>query len=191
MKKLTIAAMATVVMTVLAANVAEAQHPRSAGAGEMGGQRGMMQHARGRRTPFSPGHLLRRSAPLELNEDQIAELTELRDGLEAAGREAHSGRSGTQSRMRELMGSDEPDLNAIREEFMSNHAALGEFQWARIEAGVNARNLLTDEQRGRVQGWGEARGGNRGHQMRGGRSQRQRGGGRMMAPRGRRGFINR
>lgn len=191
MKKLTIAVMATVVVTVLAANVAEAQRPRSGVRGDMRGQRGVMQHPGVSGIPFAPGHLLHRSEPLELTEGQIAELTGLRDGLEAAGREARSGRSERQSRMHELLGSDDPDLSAIREEFTRNHTALGEFQWARIEAGVNARSLLTDEQRGRVQGWGQARRGNGGRQMRGGRSRGQRGGGRMSGSRRRRGFTNR
>ena len=190
MKKLTIAAMATIVATVLAANTAEAQRQRSGRSGARGGQAQMMQRGGGMQTPFSPGVLLRQSEALELDESQIATLTELRDGLEAAGREVRAGNSDDGNNMRELMSADEPNLTAIREEFTRRHAAMSQFQWANIEAGINARNVLTDVQRGRVEGSVQRQ--RRGGQARGARgARRQQGGQRMRAPRTQRGTMNR
>ncbi len=182
--------MATMVVVVLGPIVVEAQSQGARRADGQGRRGQMTHHNRGGRMAFGPGLLLRRSEALELNESQIAELTGLRDGLEAAGREANTGRADHRDRMYELLSADTPNLNEIREEFARTHATMSQFQWAQIEAGVNAKNLLTDEQRGIVQGWGQGRGGS--GQMRGGnRANGRRGGAGMRGARGSQGFRRR
>src|SRR6266540_3278842 len=46
-----------------------------------------------------------------------------------------------------------PDTGAVKMHFQAAHSAMGRAQWAMLSAAAQARGVLTDEQRARVDRW--------------------------------------
>lgn len=129
--------------------------------------RGMRLHAPGngmgpigpgpREGVFGPQRLLNFRQRLELTDDQVTQL----EALAKATRDAHD-KAGTDSKpheekLAELWKADQPDAGAIQSEM---RALMQAHQAAGLAAAANtakAKGLLTDEQRGRVEGWVEGR----------------------------------
>ena len=101
-------------------------------------------------------HLLGRKDALALSADQVTRLTVLRDGSkdaqDAAMREA-------QAHIKELeegAAASKPDTAALKVHFQAAHTAMGRAHWAMLASAVQARGVLTDPQRVKVQAWADS-----------------------------------
>jgi Spy/CpxP family protein refolding chaperone len=104
---------------------------------------------------FEPGHLLARKDALELTPQQVTRLTALRDAAKTAHDAAHSGMETHMAALAQTMKANAPDTAALKQHFQEAHAAMGRAHWAMLSAAAQARALLTDAQRGRVDGWSD------------------------------------
>lgn len=105
---------------------------------------------------FAPEHLLNRKDALELTPQQVTRLTAIRDAAKTA-HDAAMTEAGMH--MRELAGVMKPaapDSNAMKTHFQAAHAAMGKAHWTMLAAAAQARAVLTDNQRGRVEGAADA-----------------------------------
>jgi Spy/CpxP family protein refolding chaperone len=142
------------VLALVAAPVS-AQQP-----GMMG--RGMMPHMMQmqemmapmmRGMAFAPNHLLERKDSLGLTAPQVARLTALRDAAKTAHDAAHAGAKAHMDAMAQAFQAAAPDTNAVKQHFQAAHAAMGKAHWTMLAAAAQAKALLTDEQRARVERW--------------------------------------
>jgi hypothetical protein len=54
------------------------------------------------------------------------------------------------------MQANAPDTSSVRIHFQAAHAAMGQAHLTMLTAAAQAKAVLTDEQRGRVNGWADA-----------------------------------
>jgi Spy/CpxP family protein refolding chaperone len=106
---------------------------------------------------FAPQMLLNRRTRLELTDDQVKQLEALSTEVKQAHEKAQADAKPHQEKLAELWTADQPDAGALQAEMralMETHetAAL-----SATAAAARAKGLLTAEQRGRVEGWGDAR----------------------------------
>lgn len=123
--------------------------------GGMMGMQGMM----GQMMPgmaFAPGHLLEQKDALELTPQQVTRLTALRDAMQTAHDAAHAEMQTHMAEMATLMKAAAPDSTQLKQHFQGMHAAMGRAHWAMLSAAAQARGMLSDLQRGRVEGWAAA-----------------------------------
>ena len=105
---------------------------------------------------YSPVHLLMRKEVLGLTDQQVAKLTALRDAAKA-GHDAGMAAEETHARdLKAVFMSPAPDTTAAKAAFQAMQAGLAQAQWAMLSAAAQARAVLTDVQRARVDGWGDA-----------------------------------
>jgi LTXXQ motif family protein len=102
---------------------------------------------------FEPEHLLARKDALELTPQQVTRLTALRDAAKTAHDAAHAGMQTHMAALAQTMKANAPDTTALKQHFQEAHAAMGRAHWVMLSAAAQARALLTDAQRGRVDGW--------------------------------------
>ncbi|MDH4043229.1 MAG: Spy/CpxP family protein refolding chaperone [Gemmatimonadota bacterium] len=107
---------------------------------------------------FSPQMLLQRRERLNLTDEQVTQL----EALATANREARE-KAATDARpradkIRELWQADQPDAKAIESEMRTLMEAQHAAGIVAMTGVVKAKGLLTAEQRGRVEGWADARG---------------------------------
>ena len=146
-----------VLMALVAAPLA-AQQPGMMGQGMMP-QMMQMQEMMGpmmRGMAFAPNHLLMRKDALGLSAQQAARLTAIRDAAKAAHDAAHADAKTHMDAVAQAMQASAPDTGAVRLHFQAAHAAMGKAHLAMLTAAAQAKALLTDEQRGRVNGWADA-----------------------------------
>ncbi|MGH7702045.1 MAG: hypothetical protein ACREMO_03060 [Gemmatimonadales bacterium] len=130
--------------------------------GMMGGGQGMMPMSE-RRDPmerglaFGPAELLARKAVLGLTAQQEARLSSLRDAAEAGHDTAATGAKKHLEALAQSMAAAAPDLAEAKRHFEAARAAGGAGEWAMLRAAAQAKATLTDTQRGRVEGWSDAR----------------------------------
>jgi Spy/CpxP family protein refolding chaperone len=102
---------------------------------------------------FQPGVLVRQREFLELTDDQVARLEQ----LEATVQEARDAAAATALEHRqallEAFEADQPDANAIRSHAQAMHDAQQAVQLAHLTATAEAKGLLTDEQRTKLDAW--------------------------------------
>jgi LTXXQ motif family protein len=134
---------------------------RMEGMGEMGGMGGMEEHM-GMMRPmmrgmvFSPGHLLERKDVLELTPQQVTRLTALRDASKSAHDAAETDMRTHMEAMSTVMKAANPDTTQLKQHFQAMQAAAGKAHWAMLSAVAQARGVLTEAQRSRVEGWADA-----------------------------------
>jgi hypothetical protein len=104
---------------------------------------------------FTPDHLLGRKDALDLTPQQVTRLTALRDGAKTAHDAAQAEMQAHMTELARAMSAAAPDTTAVRQHFQAAHAAMGRAHWAMLVAAAQARALLTDAQRGRVDGWAD------------------------------------
>jgi Spy/CpxP family protein refolding chaperone len=104
---------------------------------------------------FEPDHLLARKDALELTPQQVTRLTALRDAAKAAHDAAHAGMQTHMAALAQAMKANAPDTAALKQHFQEAHSAMGRAHWAMLSAAAQARAILTDAQRGRVDGWAD------------------------------------
>jgi len=105
---------------------------------------------------YTPQHLLARKDALALTSDQVARLTALRDGSNGA-RDAASAEA--QTHMKELeavVDAPKADTAALKVHFQAAHNAMGKAHWAMLASAVQAKGVLTDPQRVKVQAWADS-----------------------------------
>jgi len=130
------------------------------GMGGIGGLMGHMMEMGGgpmmRGLLFSPAHLLMHKETLGLTDQQVAKLTALRD----AAKTGHDAGMTEQERhakaLQTALTAATPDTVAVKAHFEEMQAGLARAQWAMLSAAAQARAVLTEVQRARVDGWGDA-----------------------------------
>jgi Spy/CpxP family protein refolding chaperone len=134
------------------------------GGGMMGGM-DMMDHMRemgGMSGPLlrgmllTPANLLMHKEVLGLTEEQVAKLTALRDAAKTSHDAAASDARTHGHELATLMGTTAPDTAQLKTHFEAMQAATTRAEWAMIVAAAQARAVLTETQRARVDGWGDA-----------------------------------
>jgi hypothetical protein len=105
---------------------------------------------------FAPNHLLMRKDALGLSAQQVARLTALRDAAKAAHDAAHADAKTHMDALAQAMQAGAPDTGAVKLHFQAAQAAMGKAHLTMLTAAARAKALLTDEQRGRVNGWVDA-----------------------------------
>lgn len=125
---------------------------------------GMMSHMNQMMAPmmgvmaYAPDHLLDRKEPLKLTAQQITRLTSLQD----AGKKAHEqcaadAKPHLEAIAQGLRGAA-LDTAALKQHFDGAHAAMGKGHWAMFGIAMQARALLTEEQRAQVDRWSKEHG---------------------------------
>ncbi len=105
---------------------------------------------------FAPDHLLMRKDALGLTAQQVARLTALRDAAKTAHAAAAADAKTHMDALVQAMQASAPDTGAVRLHFQAAHAAMGKAHFTMLNAAAQAKAMLTDEQRGRVNGWVDA-----------------------------------
>jgi hypothetical protein len=129
--------------------------------GQMGGmqQPGMMGHMMEMMGPmmrsmaFAPDHLLGHKEPLNLTPQQLTRLTALRDAAKKTHDAAQADMQAHMGELAKAMEATSPDTAQVKMHFQAAQAAMGRAHWAMLSAAAQARAMLTDAQRGRVEGW--------------------------------------
>ena len=102
---------------------------------------------------YVPEHLLAQKDSLKLTADQVTKLT----SIQTAAKPAHdAGAAGFKTHIgvvSQAFQAAAPDTAAMRPHFDEAHAAMGKAHWAMIAAAAQARAVLTDAQRQKVDAW--------------------------------------
>lgn len=122
---------------------------------------------------FAPGHLLNRKDALELTAAQVTRLTAIQDAAKAAHDAAQAEHKTHLDAVVQAMKAAAPDTNVMRTHFQAAHAAGGKAHWVMLSAAAQARAVLNDTQRGRVEGWTDAMMMHQGRRMQGMMQMRQ------------------
>lgn len=104
---------------------------------------------------FAPQHLLEHRATLELSAQQVTRLEALRDAVKAAHDKAASAARTAGDSLQAALGAANPDTVLARRLFQAHHTAMGEAHWSMLKVAAQAKAVLTDAQRARVQGWAD------------------------------------
>ncbi len=102
---------------------------------------------------FTPDHLLARKDSLGLTVQQVTRLTALRDAAKTAHDAAAAEGKTHMDALAQAFQGAAPDTAALRLHFQGAHAAMGKAHWTMLAAAAQAKALLTDEQRARVERW--------------------------------------
>lgn len=105
---------------------------------------------------FAPQHLLDRRDKLGLSAQQVARLEALREATRVAHDRAATAARLAGDSLGAALGATTPDTVLARRLFRAHHDAMGEAHWIMLRASAQAKGLLTDAQRGRVEGWADA-----------------------------------
>ncbi len=102
---------------------------------------------------FTPDHLLAGKDSLNLTPQQVARLTALRDGSKGAHDAAAADAKMHMDGVGQALNVASPDTGVVKMHFQAAHTAMGKAMWAMLAAAAQARAVLTDEQRARVDRW--------------------------------------
>lgn len=102
---------------------------------------------------FTPDHLLARKDSLNLTPQQMSRLTTLRDAAKSAHDAAAADAKAHMDGVAQAFNAASPDTGAVKMHFQAAHTAMGKAHWAMLAAAAQARAVLTDEQRARVDRW--------------------------------------
>ena len=105
---------------------------------------------------YAPQHLLARKDALDLTADQIARLTRVRDGSNAGHEAAMTDARAHLKELELAAGAPKPDSAALQTHFQAAHNAVGKAHWTVLAAAAQARAVLTDAQRAKVQAWADS-----------------------------------
>jgi hypothetical protein len=109
-----------------------------------------------RRMAFTPDHLVSRKDSLGLTADQVSRLTALRDAAKATHDRAAAEGKAHMEALGKVFAAAAPDTAAVRRHFQAAHQAMGDAHGAMLRAAAQARAVLTDSQRRRVDAWADA-----------------------------------
>ena len=105
---------------------------------------------------YAPQHLLARKDALDLTADQVARLTGLRDGLSKADVAAMAEAQAHLKELEQAASAPRPDTSALKVHFQAAHNAMGKAHWTMLAAAAQARAVLSDAQRAKVQAWADS-----------------------------------
>jgi hypothetical protein len=136
------------------------RHPMMGGAmSEMMMQGPMMEHmgpAMMKMMRYTPQHLLARKDALGLTADQVTRLTMLRDGTKTAHDAAMNEARPHLGALEQAADAAQPDTAALKSHFQAVHQAMGRGHWAMLAATAQARAVLTDAQRAKLEVWADS-----------------------------------
>lgn len=105
---------------------------------------------------YTPQHLLARKDALGLSPDQVSRLTALRDGAKAT-RDAAMAEAATHLKeLEQTANVARPDTATLKTHFQAAHNAMGKAHWTMLVSSAQARGVLTDAQRAKVQTWADS-----------------------------------
>ena len=119
----------------------------------------MMGHMSGpmmRGMGYNPEHLLMKKDQLQLTAQQITRLTALRDAAKTAHDAAQADAKTHMDALHQVLQASALDTTALRQHFQAAHSAMGNAHFAMLRATAQAKTVLNDAQRGRVEGWMDA-----------------------------------
>jgi Spy/CpxP family protein refolding chaperone len=137
--------------------------------GQGTGMGGMMMGSLATFQSFEPAALLEQADRLGLNDGQVTRLTALRDSTERHVEAAHAPAQAAMQGMRRELEAETPDTATVRQLLSAHVTAMGNMQWARLDAALKAREVLTDDQRTIIEEMTSDTPGGMQHQHRGGR----------------------
>jgi len=166
MKTFTYAAALAVTLGLLGGTTLGAQQPAPrqgppAGAPEPQGQEMRRMPGPGPGFPgfavmmFDPSRLLERRELLGLTADQVTKLSGLENDLKTARDKAQTDAKPHREELEKLLQGSAPDVAQVRTHAQALMQAEQGAQLATLATSVQAKGILTPEQRGRVQGWAE------------------------------------
>lgn len=123
---------------------------------DMMGHRMEMMGPMMRGMAFAPQHLLEHKDALELTPQQVTRLNALQDATKSAHDAAQTEMQTHLQAMTTVMKAANPDTNQLKQHFQAMQTAMGRAHWSMLSAAAQARGVLTDLQRGRVEGWADA-----------------------------------
>jgi Spy/CpxP family protein refolding chaperone len=146
-------------LALAAAAPLAAQQPDTAKHGRMmerhGPMMGHMSHMM-RGMGYNPEHLLMKKDQLQLTAQQITRLTALRDAAKTAHDAAQADAKTHMDALHQVLQANAPDTTALRQHFQAAHSAMGNAHFVMLRATAQAKAVLNDAQRGRVEGWMDA-----------------------------------
>ena len=129
--------------------------------GEPHGEPGRMERREGpagfRMMPFSPTVLLERREALNLTPEQVTRLSGLENDVKAARDKSEADAKPHREELEKVMQQTAPDVTQLRTHALAMMQAEQSARIAGLTASAQAKAVLTPEQRGRVQGWADAR----------------------------------
>ncbi len=105
---------------------------------------------------YTPDHLVMHKDKLALSAAQVTRLTALRDAAKATHDDAAADAKTHLEAMRQTMNAASPDTGALKLHFLEAHKAMGIAHWAMLSAAAQAKAVLTDAQRAKVQAWADS-----------------------------------
>ena len=163
MRTLIAAALVAALMAPAAAQAQQHQHGQpqgqgqGQGKGQMGGMQGGMQMGGGlpgplrSLVPYAPDNVLKMKEMLDLTADQEKQLTALSAWAKQAGDEAHAPAEASMKSLRDELAKPEPNKESLRGYLVAHATAMGNMQWVRADAAMQAKALLTEAQRKHVE----------------------------------------
>ncbi|MBI4501352.1 MAG: hypothetical protein HY700_09345 [Gemmatimonadetes bacterium] len=117
---------------------------------------------------FSPTVLLERRQVLNLTADQVTRLSTLENDLKAAHEKAQTDAKPHREELEKLWQQPTPDVAQLRTHAQALMQVEQTVRLSALTTTAQAKAILTPEQRGRVQGWADARGRQMRERMQGG-----------------------
>jgi len=105
---------------------------------------------------YTPQHLLARKDALGLTPDQVGRLTALRDGAKATRDAAMAEAETHLKELEQVANAAKADTAALKTHFQAAHNAMGKAHWTMLASSAQARAVLTDAQRAKVQIWADS-----------------------------------
>lgn len=105
---------------------------------------------------YTPQHLLARKEALALTADQVTRLTALREGAKTAHDAAMADAMTHMKELEPAAQAPQADTSALKTHFQTAHAAMGKAHWAMLASAAQARAVLTDAQRTKLQVWADS-----------------------------------
>jgi Spy/CpxP family protein refolding chaperone len=102
---------------------------------------------------YAPGHLLAQKDSLKLTADQVTKLTTIENTAKTAHDAGAADFKTHMGAVSQGFQAAAPDTTALRPHFEAAHAGMGKAHWAMVAAAAQARAVLTDAQRQKVDGW--------------------------------------
>ena len=101
---------------------------------------------------YAPDHLLDRKESLKLTAQQITRLTSLQDGAKKAHEQCAADAKPHMDAIAQGVSAG-ADTVALKQHFDAAHAAMGKGHWTMFGIAMQARGVLTEQQRAQVDRW--------------------------------------
>ena len=102
---------------------------------------------------YTPDHLLARKHSLQLTADQVTKLTNIQNTAKSAHETAAADWKTHMNALDQAFQTASPDTATLRTHFDEAHAAMGKAHWTMLAAAAQARAVLTDAQRSKIDSW--------------------------------------